>query len=139
MRLARDLLHARIGDDEFGGLADSLSTLTIDERHYWVGVFYTLLLSADLRRERAAYFTPPYLATAVLNLAVKYGFDLSLGSEWPNAAASGGVWFEQSMPAEADRRRRLTNRRGQPYGVEYETGNELAPLPCNLNRHAASR
>lgn len=97
VRLARDLLRARVGDDEFGGLARSLSTLTIDERHYWVGVFYTLLLSAEVRRDQAAYFTPPYLATAVLDLAVEYGFDLASGSVLDPAA--GGAAFLSTVAA----------------------------------------
>ena len=91
VRFARDLLRAQHGDTEYGSFARALSTLTTDERHYWVGVFYTLLLSADARREQAAYFTPPYLANAVLNLAVEYGFDLTAGSLLDPAA--GGAAF----------------------------------------------
>lgn len=119
--LARDLLYTRVSDDEFGGLARSLSTLTIDERHYWVGVFYTLLLSADVRREQAAYFTPPYLATAVLNLAVEYGFSLSSGSVLDPAA--GGAAFLSTIAA------RMTANGAKPdqvarrlHGVEIDPG-----------------
>ena len=97
VRLARDLLRGRVGDDQFGRLALALAALTVDERHYWVGVFYTLLLSADVRRDQAAYFTPPYLANAVLNLAVEHGFDLRSGSVLDPAA--GGAAFLSTIAA----------------------------------------
>jgi len=97
VRLARDLLRPHLGDDEFGSLARLLSTLTVDERHYWVGVFYTLLLSPETRRDQAAYFTPPYLAATVLDLAVEYGFDLGAGSVLDPAA--GGAAFLSTIAA----------------------------------------
>jgi adenine-specific DNA-methyltransferase len=52
-----------------------MSTLPRDVQHYWIGTFYTLLLPAKARREQAAYFTPPYLAEAVIDLAIDAGFD----------------------------------------------------------------
>jgi len=97
VRLARDLLRGRVGDDQFGRLALALAALTVDERHYKVGVFYTLLLSADVWRDQAAYFTPPYLANAVLSLAVEYGFDLRSGSVLDPAA--GGAAFLSTIAA----------------------------------------
>lgn len=97
VRLARDLLQSRNGDTEYETLARALSALSIDERHYWVGVFYTLLLAADVRRDQAAYFTPPYLANAVLDLAVEYGFDLRTGSVLDPAA--GGAAFLSTIAA----------------------------------------
>ena len=97
VRLARELLQGRARNDEFGSLAGTLSALTVDERHYWVGLFYTLLLSADVRRNQAAYFTPPYLANAVLDLAVQYGFDLGSGSVLDPAA--GGAAFLSTVAA----------------------------------------
>ncbi len=97
VRLVRDLLHSRDGDTEFGSFARALSNLSVDERHYWVGVFYTLLLPAEVRREHAAYFTPPYLANAVLNLAIEYGFDLRSGTVLDPAA--GGAAFLSTIAA----------------------------------------
>lgn len=97
VRLALDLLCARDDHTEFGGFGRALSALTIDERHYWIGVFYTLLLSAQVRRDQASYFTPPYLATAVLDLAVEYGFDLKTGSVLDPAA--GGAAFLSTIAA----------------------------------------
>lgn len=52
-----------------------IGSLPRDERYYWIGTFYTLLLPPKVRREQAAYFTPPYLAEAVINLAIDAGFD----------------------------------------------------------------
>ena len=72
-------------------IGTTLAGLSADERHYWVGVFYTLLLPAERRREQATYFTPPYLAGAVLDLAVEYGFDLATGTVLDPAA--GGAAF----------------------------------------------
>jgi len=57
---------------DYPALADfktRIAALPIVERHYWIGTLYTLLLSAKARREQAAYFTPPLLAEAVIDLA----------------------------------------------------------------------
>ncbi len=97
VRLVCDLLQARAGDREFSSFARLLTRLTVDERHYWVGVFYTLLLAADVRRDQAAYFTPPFLANAVLDLAVEYGFDLASGTVLDPAA--GGAAFLSTIAA----------------------------------------
>ncbi len=97
VHLARDLLQSRGDDGEYGSFARVLAPLSVDERHYWVGVFYTLLLAAEVRRDQAAYFTPPYLANAVLDLAVEYGFDLKNGSVLDPAA--GGAAFLSTIAA----------------------------------------
>ncbi|PIB90500.1 class I SAM-dependent DNA methyltransferase [Caulobacter sp. FWC2] len=97
VRLARDLLESRGDDGEYGSFSRVLAGLTVDERHYWVGVFYTLLLAAEVRRDQAAYFTPPYLAKAVLDLAIEYGFDLDNGSVLDPAA--GGAAFLSTIAA----------------------------------------
>jgi adenine-specific DNA-methyltransferase len=72
-------------------LSKLLAVLSTDDRHYWVGVFYTLLLSDQQRRDQAAYFTPPYLANAVLDLACEFGFDLATHTALDPAA--GGAAF----------------------------------------------
>ncbi|MFC3695566.1 HsdM family class I SAM-dependent methyltransferase [Chenggangzhangella methanolivorans] len=127
MALVRDLLRARAGTDEFSGLARTLSTLAIDERHYWAGVFYTLLLPAELRREQAAYFTPPYLASAVLNLAVEYGFDLKSGAVLDPAA--GGAAFLSTVAA------RMTSYGSDPNDVMTRlSGVEIDPGLAEISR-----
>ncbi len=40
-------------------LATELAKLNVDDRHYWISTFFTLLMSLSLRREKATYFTPP--------------------------------------------------------------------------------
>src|SRR5690348_14618443 len=70
-----------LGDSEgkpsaFRDFHDSLAQLTTDARHYWIGTFYSLLLNPDDRRRKAAYFTPPHLADAIIELLTKEGFDL---------------------------------------------------------------
>jgi adenine-specific DNA-methyltransferase len=127
VRLARDLLHVQVGDDEFGSLARVLSALAVDERHYWVGVFYTLLLSAEVRRDQAAYFTPPYLANSVLDLAVEYGFDLGSGSVLDPAA--GGAAFLSTIAA------RMTADGGKPSQVAGRLrGVEIDPGLARISR-----
>lgn len=73
---------------DFKSLLDPLPT---DQRHYWIGTLYTLLLPAKTRRSQATYFTPPYLAEAVIDLAVQAGFDL--GTHTVLDPAAGGAAF----------------------------------------------
>ncbi len=47
VRLARDLLRNRGGDNEFGSFARALTALTVDERHYWVGVFCAVVVASS--------------------------------------------------------------------------------------------
>lgn len=93
----RQLLVNCSTEPNLSALSATLSGLSIYERHYWVGVFYTLLLSAQRRRDHAAYFTPPYLATAVLDLASEAGFDLASHNALDPAA--GGAAFLSTIAA----------------------------------------
>ncbi|MBZ7925009.1 Eco57I restriction-modification methylase domain-containing protein [Ensifer adhaerens] len=68
-----------------------LSSLAASERNYWIGTLYTLMISADLRRAQATYFTRPDLAEAVIDLAIEHGFDLREHSVLDPAA--GGAAF----------------------------------------------
>ncbi|NTT88303.1 N-6 DNA methylase [Tabrizicola sp. SY72] len=68
-----------------------LQALPIDERHYWIGTLYTLLLPTKLRRSQATYFTPPTVADAVVDLSIKAGFDL--GADTVLDPAAGGAAF----------------------------------------------
>lgn len=56
-------------------LAEKLSRLEVNHRHYWIGTFYTLLLPHAVRRAQATYFTPPHLSQALLRLVRNAGFD----------------------------------------------------------------
>lgn len=69
----------------------ALHALTVDERHYWIGTLYTLMLPSKVRRSQATYFTPPPVADAVVDFAIDAGFDLS--SDDVLDPAAGGAAF----------------------------------------------
>ncbi|CVI59702.1 N-6 DNA methylase [Agrobacterium deltaense NCPPB 1641] len=69
-----------------------LSDLHVHERNYWIGTLYTLMVTQEARRRQAAYFTPPYLAEAVIDLAVEHGFDL-LRHDVLDPAAGGAAFL----------------------------------------------
>lgn len=69
-----------------------LLNLSINERNYWIGTLYTLMMTQEARRAQAAYFTPPYLAEAVIDLAVEHGFDL-LRHDVLDPAAGGAAFL----------------------------------------------
>lgn len=72
-----------------------LHSLPVDERHYWIGTLYTLMLPAQVRRSQATYFTPPTVADAVVDLAVAAGFDLARDDVLDPAA--GGAAFLSTL------------------------------------------
>ncbi|WP_340645415.1 N-6 DNA methylase [Phenylobacterium sp.] len=79
--------------------ARELAAASLEEQHYWIGTFYTLLLSQKIRRQQATYFTPPYLAEAVLDLAISAGFDVRQHRVLDPAA--GGAAFLSNIAARA--------------------------------------
>lgn len=84
--------------DFVSDLAHALSRLDIDQQHYWIGTFYTLLLPSAVRRAQAAYFTPPHLARALLRLVRDSGFDPLHHTAIDPAA--GGAAFLSTLAAE---------------------------------------
>ncbi len=90
-----DLLSAEGADEKVEAFRRSLHSLPVDERHYWIGTLYTLMLSAKVRRSQATYFTPPAVADAVVNLAIEAGFDLSHDDVLDPAA--GGAAFLSTL------------------------------------------
>lgn len=78
-------------DVRIASFCEQLRSLPIQERHYWIGTLYTLMLPAKVRRTQAAYFTPPAVANAVVSLAVDAGFDMNCDSVIDPAA--GGAAF----------------------------------------------
>lgn len=97
--LALSLLKKPLSPEPVVDLAEAIAALPTDERHYWIGTFYTLMLSEKVRRQQATYFTPPYLAEAVLDLAVKSGFDVCQHRVLDPAA--GGAAFLSNVAARA--------------------------------------
>jgi adenine-specific DNA-methyltransferase len=72
-----------------------LHALPADERHYWIGTLYTLMLPSKVRRSQATYFTPPTVADAVVDLAIEAGFDLAMDDVLDPAA--GGAAFLSTL------------------------------------------
>lgn len=68
-----------------------LAGLSVHDRNYWLGTLYTLMMSPADRRAQAAYFTPPYLANAIIDIALDHGFDIEKHDVLDPAA--GGAAF----------------------------------------------
>lgn len=79
-------------------LTEKLNRLEINEKHFWVGTFYTLLLPETIRRNQATYFTPPYLAQGLVRLLCDEGFDLHKHAAIDPAA--GGAAFLSTIAAQ---------------------------------------
>lgn len=79
-----------------------LAALPVHERNYWIGTLYTLIIDPEKRRRQAAYFTPPYLAEALIDYAISKGFDL--GRDDVLDPAAGGAAFLSLI---ANRMRRI--------------------------------
>ncbi|WP_426434076.1 Eco57I restriction-modification methylase domain-containing protein [Bradyrhizobium genosp. P] len=76
-------------------LAAGLAQLGVDDRHYWISTFFTLLMSVSLRREKATYFTPPPVVRHLIDQAEKAGLDLKTARVIDPAA--GGAAFVSSL------------------------------------------
>lgn len=98
LELCKNLLNPFCKDTPLDRLAAVLRRKTIDERHYWIGTFYTLLLPEKQRRKQAAYFTPPQLSRAVVGLLKDNGFAPLKHSVLDPAA--GGAAFLSTIAAE---------------------------------------
>lgn len=90
-----DLLACDGVDPRHDALRRALHALPADERHYWIGTLYTLMLPAKVRRSQATYFTPPIVADAVVDLAIEAGFDLEADDVLDPAA--GGAAFLSTL------------------------------------------
>jgi adenine-specific DNA-methyltransferase len=97
LKLCLDLL-ADTPNALLSDLSEKLSHLEVNQRHYWIGTFYTLLLHPTVRRAQATYFTPPHLSKALLRLVRNEGFDLLRHNAIDPAA--GGAAFLSTLAAE---------------------------------------
>lgn len=98
LRLCKSLLTDTPSSLIAKELTDKLNRLEINEKHFWVGTFYTLLLPETIRREQAAYFTPPYLAQGLVRILCNAGFDLHKHTAIDPAA--GGAAFLSIIAAQ---------------------------------------
>lgn len=92
-----DLLNDSDVIDRHQTFRRALQVLPADERHYWIGTLYTLMLPMKVRRSQATYFTPPTVADAVVDLAIEAGFNLSTDDVLDPAA--GGAAFLSTLAA----------------------------------------
>ena len=95
LSLCRLLLQSDRPDRRLEILRQQLSRLPKDERYYWIGTFYALLLPASERRSKATYFTPPQLARSIVAIACKNGFDVKKHTAIDPAA--GGAAFLSTL------------------------------------------
>lgn len=98
LKVCLELLAGQPRDKSLSPFTESLSRLETNERHYWIGTFYTLLLAVAVRRAQAAYFTPPLLSQALLRLVRNEGFDPFRHSAIDPAA--GGAAFLSTIAGE---------------------------------------
>jgi adenine-specific DNA-methyltransferase len=123
--LCLDLLSGIGTDPRQDPFRHVLQALPADERHYWIGTLYTLLLPPRVRRAQATYFTPPTLADA----AIEAGFDLENDTVLDPAA--GGAAFLSTIAG----RMAIAGLRAEDVayrlnGIEIDTG--LAVLSSRL-------
>ena len=93
--LCIELLSDICADPRQDAFHHALQALPVQERHYWIGTLYTLMLPTKVRRSQATYFTPPVVAEAVINLAIEAGFDLANDAVLDPAA--GGAAFLSTL------------------------------------------
>ena len=98
LRLCKSLLTESPSSLISKDLTDKLNRLEINEKHFWIGTFYTLLLPETIRRDQAAYFTPPYLAQGLVQLLCDEGFNLHTHTAIDPAA--GGAAFLSIIAAQ---------------------------------------
>lgn len=97
LRLCLSLLDEGDAAPELRNFIRALAPLDIDDKHYWVGTFYTLLLAPDERRKQSAYFTPPPIARHLLRLAELQGINFATAKVLDPAA--GGAAFLSMVAA----------------------------------------
>lgn len=98
-KLCIEILSGGVRTEFLASFAAAIANLPIDERHYWIGTFYTLLLSPEVRKSQATYFTPPNLAELVIDLSIEAGFDVTRHDVLDPAA--GGAAFLSTLAARA--------------------------------------
>jgi len=91
LALCRSLLGSTPPGNALDALWGLISPLPADQRYYWTGTLYTLLLPPAERKAQAAYFTPPNLARGLMDMLQAEGFDPKVHTAIDPAA--GGASF----------------------------------------------
>ncbi len=124
-----DLLSDIDKDPSENAFRRMLHALPSDERHYWIGTLYTLMLSAKVRRSQATYFTPPTVADAVVDLAIDAGFNLAT-DDVLDPAAGGAAFLSTLAGRMSNAGLRADEVAYRLNGIEIDKG--LAMLSCRL-------
>ncbi|MEH2509471.1 adenine-specific DNA-methyltransferase [Nitrobacteraceae bacterium AZCC 1564] len=100
-------------------LRQELLRANVDERHYWLSTFYTLLMSANMRRDMATFFTPPAIVHHLIAQTEKAGLDLRTAHVIDPAA--GGAAFVSSLAGRmTELGCRAEDIRGRLSGIEID-------------------
>jgi len=91
LKLCIDLIKNRVADVRLQKFSQAIQALPIDDRHYWIGTFYTLLLPEEQRRRQSAYFTRPEIARHLIAQLESNGTDFRKARVLDPAA--GGAAF----------------------------------------------
>jgi adenine-specific DNA-methyltransferase len=59
LKLCVDLLRDPPKNLFLSELADRISRVEVNHRHYWVGIFYTLMIPMAVRKAQATHTAPP--------------------------------------------------------------------------------
>lgn len=121
LSLCKQLLAPNSDNRNLQELHEQLKKFEDGSRHYWIGTFYSLLLSPAERKQRAAYFTPPQLAEAIVDRVISEGFDLEKHSVIDPAA--GGAAFLSTIAQKMSAAKvPLTTIKKNLRGVEINSG-----------------
>ncbi|WP_206594818.1 HsdM family class I SAM-dependent methyltransferase [Kordiimonas lacus] len=122
-------LNGKPSDYRLHQFWEYLTKLPVEEQHYWVGTLYTLMLSPNIRRSQATYFTPPVVAGAVIDFVVDAGFDIARHNVMDPAA--GGAAFLSTLAGRMKRAKiDVDSVARRLFGIEIDIG--LAHLSRRL-------
>lgn len=118
------LLKKKKTDDRLAPFQERLHALSTEERHYWIGMLYTLMLPARVRRAQATYFTPPIVANAVVDLAIEAGFNME-GDTVLDPAAGGAAFLSTLARRMKESGLECTDVARRLNGIEIDEGLSL--------------
>jgi adenine-specific DNA-methyltransferase len=121
LALCKQLLAGKSENVVLRALLDALSCIKGEERHFWIGTFYALLMPVAERRRQATYFTPPGLADSIVSLVQQVGFN-ALTHTAIDPAAGGAAFLStlaREMHALGSSARSIQERLS---GIEIDTG-----------------
>jgi adenine-specific DNA-methyltransferase len=100
-----------------------------EEKHYWISSLYALLMPKVRRRQLAAYFTPPHLASHAIDILTRAGIEA--GKHRILDPASGGAAFLVPLASQIAKQAKIRRLSAEAilrriecslFGVEIEPG-----------------